>query len=628
MLKNRFTLIKVFSIVFIFIAFITRTILLLLSIKYMGTSPFLIGKVYLIGLFFDVITFFYFAIPFVLYLIFIPDKIFCHKLHKYFLYIISFLTIYLILFSSTAEYFFFDEFGSRFNFIAVNYLIYTREVTGNIKESYNLPVILSFIGFATFIITFSIKKIIVQSLKPIPFKKRIQEGFIYLLIPLVALFTVNESNFPLTQNNYAQEVSRNGIYQFFAAFKNNTLDYEKFYKTFDHDFVLKRLRNLLSSKDAHFVNDNNSYILRKIESHGKEKKMNVIVVVEESMGAEYLGAYGNPQNLTPNMDKLAKESLFFTNIYATGTRTIRGLEAIALSLPPVPGNAIARRPNNNNLFTWGTVMKNKGYETKFIYGGYGYFDNMNNFFEGNGFKIIDRKDFNKDEITFSNIWGVCDEDLFKKVINEADNSYLTKKPFFSIVMTTSNHRPYTYPHGKIDIPPGKREGAVKYADYAISYLLKEAKTKAWFEDTIFVIVADHCASTAGKEDIPVNKFHIPLFIFNHQLKPAIIDTLASQMDIAPTVLGLMNFQYESKFFGENILKMPKEHGRAFVSTYEKLGYIKGHKMVVLKPKKQVNFYDVNLTYGFAKDTHPIPELLFDAVTYYQSVDYFYKNGKL
>ena len=93
-------------------------------------------------------------------------------------------------------------------------------------------------------------------------------------------------------------------------------------------------------------------------------------------------------------------------------------------------------------------------------------------------EFIDRFDFDDNEITFANVWGVCDEDLFGKASEEADKSYEAKKPFFSFVMTTSNHRPYTYPDNKIDIPSHTgRSGGVKYTDFAIDKFLKDAKSK-------------------------------------------------------------------------------------------------------------------------------------------------------
>ena len=307
---------------------------------------------------------------------------------------------------------------------------------------------------------------------------------------------------------------------------------------------------------------------------------------------------------------------------------MRGLEAITLSMPPLPGCSVVKRPDNKNLFSWGEVMKAKGYDTRFIYGGHGYFDNMNYFFSHNGFGIVDRSDFSNTEITFENAWGVCDEDLFRKVIREANSScYAAHQPFFSIVMTTSNHRPFTYPQGKIYVPSGSgREGGVMYADYAIGRLMAEARTRDWFDKTVFVIVADHCASSARKYALPVRDYRIPLIIYSpSHVVPSRMESVASQIDVAPTVLGLLNFTYISRFIGRDILDEDAGPRRAFISTYEKLGYLEDGRLLVLSPKKGVACYRFDIRSGETKEIPLQEELLRDAVGFYQGTNYLYKN---
>jgi phosphoglycerol transferase MdoB-like AlkP superfamily enzyme len=196
-----------------------------------------------------------------------------------------------------------------------------------------------------------------------------------------------------------------------------------------------------------------------------------------------MGKFGNRQNITPNLDKLADNSIFFTNLYAVGTRTVRGLEAITLSVPPSPGSSIIRRPNNQSLFNISTIFNNQGYDVNFIFGGYSYFDNLQNYFQGHGYNIVDRANLKSNEISFSNIWGVADEDILIKSLEIADQSYESGKPFFSLIMTTSNHRPYTFTEGRIDMPSGSgRDAAVKYTDYAIGKFLELAK-RSYFKQS-------------------------------------------------------------------------------------------------------------------------------------------------
>ncbi|GAB4301338.1 MAG: hypothetical protein Fur0034_14950 [Desulfuromonadia bacterium] len=349
--------------------------------------------------------------------------------------------------------------------------------------------------------------------------------------------------------------------------------------------------------------------------------------MEESLSAEYLGVFGNRDNLTPTLDRLSTHSLFFTNLYATGTRTVRGLEALTLSVPPLPGTAIVKRPDNGGFNSWGEIMRKKGYDTKYIYAGYGYFDNMNAFFSANGFDIVDRSSFGKEEIAFANVWGVCDEDLFRKTILEARKSYGAGRPFFSMVMTTSNHRPFTYPEGRIDIPSKSgRSGGVKYADYAIGRLMDEARREPWFRDTIFVIVADHCAGSAGKTDLPVKRYEIPMLVYSPaHVTPARVDTMMSQIDVAPTILGLLGMSYDSTFLGRDILRNPSPIPRAFISTYQKLGYLTDKELVVLGPKKYAACYRVDRRSG---ELTPLPldeGALLDALAWFQGGEYLYRH---
>jgi phosphoglycerol transferase MdoB-like AlkP superfamily enzyme len=534
----------------------------------------------------------------------------------------------VLFFDGVAEYFFFEEFGTRFNFIAWDYLLYTRELIRNAKESYPLFPLLIGMAILSFIGALLMRKWMDRFLKvPSNLKQRLKHGWVFLVLPLLPLLFVDLSLTRISTNPYANELSSNGIYNFFAAFQINRIDYVTFYGTKDNKEVFQNLRVLLREKNNTFISEDLFDITREIKNPGNEKRLNIALILVESLSAEYLGVFGNQKNLTPNLDQLSKESLFFTHLYATGTRTDRGLESITLSIPPTPGRSIVKRPHNENLFSWGLLMKSKGYDTKFIYAGYGYFDNMNYFFSHNGFEIIDRKNFSKDESTFENAWGVCDEDLYHKSMEEFDKSLEKRSPFFAIILTTSNHRPFTYPDGRINIPSHTgRRGAVKYTDYAIGKFIREAKEKPWFKDTLFIIVADHCAGSAGKTTLPIKRYEIPFFIYSpDHVSPQRIDRLASQIDIAPTVLGLLNFSYTSKFFGKDILKMEPKQERAFISTYQKLGFMKKDRLVVLDLKKEINLFQTDDMTGEEKKI-PADQNLFDeAINYYQAADYFYQH---
>ncbi|QVW34760.1 sulfatase-like hydrolase/transferase [Geobacter sulfurreducens] len=625
-LRRNLGIITLFSLIYLAIATVTRTVLLTMVPKGSGLTLPLVAKAYAAGLLFDVAALAYLLIPAALYLILAPRRLVEHRKHAWLVQAAFLVIIAALIFGAVAEYFFFEEFATRFNFIAVDYLIYTGEVIGNIRESYPLVPILGAILAAALILTRLLQGAINRAAAITFSGRRRRLGAALLALPLAALLFVNISTTAISANSYANELAGNGLYGLFAAFRNNELDFTRFYATRDNQQVMARLRDMVEERNNHFVAPP-PRMTRQITGEGREKRLNVIVVVEESLSAEFLGAWGDTRGLSPNIDRLARESLVFSHLYASGTRTIRGLEALSLSIPPLPGTSIVKRPDNGGFRSWGEVMKEKGYDTRYIYAGYGYFDNMNAFFSANGFDIVDRNSFAQDEITFANIWGVCDEDLFRKTIRESRASFAAGRPFFSMVMTTSNHRPFTYPAGKIDIPSKTgRDGGVKYADYAIGRFLAEARKEPWFKDTVFVFVADHCASSAGKTDLPVKKYEIPLLVYApHHVKPGRVDRMMAQIDVAPTVLGLLNMSYTTDFLGHDILKAANRPERAFISTYQKLGYIEGDRLLILSPQKGVGVVRFDRRSGA---TEPLPmdeRLLQEALAWYQGANYIYKN---
>jgi len=630
-LRTRFGGIILLFIVFVIISFVSRTVFLGMSVHDVNIGFFSLLRIYFIGLFFDSVAFSYFMIPFVIFLMFVTDRFFNSVFHKWFAYVIYFITISVLLFTGVSEYFFWEEFGVRFNFIAVDYLVYTTEVLNNIWESYPIPALVSIILFSGLAIMYLVvrKRLLVNSLQSkSTFKSRMLAGMVLLILPLLSYLIVGYNWAEKTQNRYNNELSKNGIYSLFAAFINNELDYETFYITHNNDQNFSDLHKLIKTDNSEFTGNKPTDINRMVKNGLEEKKYNVIFITVESLSGEFMGYLGSKLgNLTPNLDTLVNKSLLFTNFYAVGTRTIWGLEAAALSAPPKPGQSVIKRPNSENMFSMGQLFKTRGYDLKFIYGGHGYFDNMNYFFKNNGYNIVDRTEIPDNEVTFANAWGVCDQDLFNRVLAESDLSFKAGKPFLNLIMTTSNHRPFTYPEGVIDIPSGiGRAGAVKYCDFAIGEFIRKASAKPWFQNTIFVIMADHCAGSAGQAELPFKDYQIPLIIYNPSIvQPQLVDKLSSQIDVAPTILALLNWNYESKFFGKDILKMKTEDERAFIANYQKLGYIKNDRLTILSPQQKATSYKIDRLTGTIKSEKVDEESLNEAVTYYQSASFMQKN---
>ena len=631
-LNARFGGVLLLYIVFIAISFISRSVLCAMSVSDVDTSVFSLVRFYVIGIFFDTVAFSYFMIPFVIFLMFVTDKFFNSRFHKWFAYTTYFIAFYILLFNGVSEFFFWDEFGVRYNFIAVDYLVYTTEVLDNIWESYPIPLLVSVILISNLAILYLIfkRKWLSFSLESkSKTGNRMMVGVCLLLLPILSFLFVNFNLAEKTPNRYNNELSKNGIYSLFAAFLNNELDYETFYATRDNSENFQNLRAHLKTENSEFISNELTDITRKVANNGgEEKRYNVLFVTVESLSGEFLEFMGSKKGkLTPALDTLVNKSLLFTNFYAVGTRTIWGLEAVALSAPPKPGQSVIKRANSENMFSMGQLFKQRGYDLKFIYGGYGYFDNMNYFFENNGYNVVDRSLIPDNEVTFANAWGICDQDLFNKVINEADLSYAAGKPFLNLAMTTSNHRPFTYPEGFVDIPSGtNREGAVKYCDYAIGELIRKASTKPWFNNTIIVIMADHCAGSAGQAELPFMEYQIPLIIYNPNLiQPQKVDKLSSQIDVAPTLFGILNWNYESKFFGKDILKMNKEDERAFIANYQKLGFIKNDGLTILSPQQKVTSYKIDRFTGSIVKQELDNNIVSEVIMYYQSANYVQKS---
>jgi phosphoglycerol transferase MdoB-like AlkP superfamily enzyme len=543
-----------------------------------------------------------------------------------------FLILFLLLLNAASEFFFWQEFSVRYNFIAVDYLIYTTEVIGNIKESYPVTLIFGGIALISLMMVYLLRKPIRRSeLVPSNMLSRTPIALSLLLIPFVFGLTVSEKWHHFSKNEYASELAGNGMFQFNYAYWNNELDFFKFYHTLPTDKAFSILRSQLQTPNGKFVSDDVSDIERDIHYDLPEQKKNVVMISVESLSADFMQSFGGKKNITPYLDSLSEKGMLFTNLYASGTRTVRGLEALSLSVPPTPGQSIVKRPSNENLFTLAHVLNGKGYNCDFIYGGYGYFDNMNYFFGNNGYNVVDRTSLKDSDIHYQNIWGVADEDLFTLALRTFDQNAAAGKPFFGQVMTVSNHRPFTYPDGRIDILSStqSREGAVKYTDYAINKFLKEASTKPWFNNTIFIVVADHCAGSAGSVELPVTGYHIPMIIYSPGfVQPQKVDKLMAQIDVAPTILGLLKMNYRSRFFGSDIFSLPEGRERAFISTYQGLGYLRNGKLIIQSPRKEVKEYRPDFVTGKSIEEKLTDSLAEQAIAYYQCASWLYKNKKL
>ncbi|MFN8333582.1 MAG: sulfatase-like hydrolase/transferase [Cyclobacteriaceae bacterium] len=625
--RNRAGLFILFFVLAIGISTLLRIALLIKAWPELDSALSLPG-IFFFGLLSDLLSTSYAAIPLALYLWLIPERFFKSRWNKYVLNSLFFVITFLLLFGAAAEWFFWDEFSGRFNFIAVDYLVYTTEVIGNITQSYPIGWLVFVITVLAIAGTYFLQPVISKASENyIPFKRRSILITAFAIVLYLFFLSFSNQYHRFSTNQYANELAGNGLYELFSAYRHNELNYDQFYSSVETRKAFSTLRDLLKTPESTFTSTDPLSLERKIQNTGPEKKLNVVLISVESFSADFMEHFGNKKHITPFLDSLAEHSLLFTNLYATGTRTVRGLEALSLCIPPTPGQSIVRRPDNEGLFSLGKVFQDKGYRSEYIYGGYGYFDNMNYFFSNNSYEVTDRTALKDSEIDYENIWGVADENLFTIATRNID-VHSQEKPVFAHIMTTSNHRPFTYPDGRIDIPSHTgRKGAVKYTDYAIGKFIREASKKPWFENTVFVIVADHCASSAGKTELPIEKYHIPMLIYSpSHVQPGVMSRLMSQIDIGPTLLGLLNFSYTSKFFGYDINKLEPGRERAFISTYQSLGYVKNNELIVLSPQFKTESFSFTASSDLhvTRDTTAVSE----AIAWYQSASYAFRHGLL
>ena len=330
----------------------------------------------------------------------------------------------------------------------------------------------------------------------------------------------------------------------------------------------------------------------------RDKPLNLVIILEESLGATFVESLGGLP-VTPNLEKLKHEGWWFEQLYATGTRSIRGIEAVTTGFLPTPAQAVVKLSlAQRNFSTLAAILGQHGYESEFIYGGEAHFDNMRGFFTGNGFsRITEQKDYKNPKFVAS--WGVSDEDLLEKTHERLLAKHGEGQPSFTLVFTSTNHSPFEFPDGRIELyeqPKATDNNAVKYTDHALGEFMKQAKASPYWRDTVFVVVADHDIRVRGDTMVPIERFHIPGLILGADIAPKRIKTVASQIDLAPTLLSLMGVDAKHPMPGRDLTREPDDlPGRAMMQYEQNYGWMEGDQVVVLRPEKAPAFarYDRN-----------------------------------
>lgn len=565
-----------------------------------------IAQLLLGGLRVDLSTAAYLTLPLLLicyvsHWIFAPAKPYLHKLNRLY----STISIMLVVLVEVATPAFINQYDVRPNRLFIEYISYPQEVLSMLLSGHLITLILTL---------FSCVITVYLLLRFYPNTKAFNGSYRFiatssgLLLSICILFIaargtighrpLNPALVYFSQDSLINSLVLNSTYS--VAFAAKNMANEKSALSLYGDLPKQQIIDLV--RQASYRNQFTNEALPTLAlnaPYNTQKRKNLVIVLEESLGARFVGKL-NGEGITPELDKLYEEGWGFTNLYATGTRSVRGIEAVITGFLPSPSRSVVKlSKSQQQFFTLADVLAAEGYITQFIYGGESHFDNMKSFFLGNGFTdIVDINDIKQPKFVAS--WGASDEDLFNQADQELLQLQQKQQPFFSLIFTSSNHDPFdipAYPSSLADNYESdniKRDKAINYADYALGQFIAKAKNQPYWQDTIFLIVADHDVRVFGTEPVPIKSFHIPAVILNSDFDNSIDQRLVSQIDLPVTLLSLIGSTAATPMTGLDLTKQyPLE--RAMMQYYDNFAYIENDQVVILMPGGKVSYgqYNVN-----------------------------------
>lgn len=480
----------------------------------------------------------------------------------YFNYYFSRLTIVILSWTNNAA------FGFKMIFEETSYFIYF--------------IVFLIVCFLFYISIKMIKKIIISNSSSIG-NKKINFYISHLLFSLVALAIMFlgirgriEEKSPIKVgtayfSNYAfpNQLGLNPVFTFIQSYIDKLNPENARLHLMDNNLATKITNTNLGIKN------NQIPFERLVEAKSNQPNANIILVIMESMSAGKMKRFGNINNLTPFLDSIAKVGLCFNNIYSAGIHTFNGIFSTLFSYPAL----LKQHPMNATeipIYTgFSNTLKNFGYQNIYFTTHDEQFDNVSGFLHANGFdKIVSQKDYPSSAILST--LGVPDHYMFNfsiPLLNQLNNN---KKPFFAAFMTASDHGPYIIPDN-IPFKPKQndmRQGIVEYADWAINQFITEVSNQKWFDNTIFVFLADH-GSVIGSNiyDMPLTYNHIPLIIYAPKLikESKSIDEFGGQIDVYPTLMGLLGYSYVNNTAGIDLLNEKRPY--MYFSADDKIGCV-------------------------------------------------------
>lgn len=595
-----------------------------------------IARVFAVGFHFDLVVASALFAPLALWMSLVPARWLAARWHRFTLWGACAAGWFLICFVHVAEFYFFKEYLSRFNTVAIDYLHYWTEVSGNISESYPVGDIVALCALGTAVVVF----LSWHFATPRPGRGLVRRGAAglgWIAAGTGLAFTLSLAEVRFSTERLVNEIAANGLVSGLTALLTRDLEYAVFYPTTDRDSAWAKARAAIATPDTQLVGRPDS-LVRHVAGDAVRPRLNVCVMLEESFGSEFWGILNDrklDKSLTPRLDQLARsDGWLFDRIYADGNRTIRGIEAVLASFPPLPGDSIVARTRTHGMDTLATVLGRDGYSSTFIYPGRGFFDDLRNFAMHNGYeRFIEQKDFVAP--VFTNTWGVSNEDLYDRALAEMRAMHASGQPFLITTLSVSNHQPFTYPEGRIPEPPKQRsrKNAVKYCDYALGRFFDAVKREEFWKDTIFVIVADHGARVYGSQTIPIRSYEIPLLFVGPAVieKPRLDNTLGCQLDIAPTVLGLIGRPYDTTFFGHDLRHVPPHQQRVLLTHNREIGIYRDERLVTFGLNKTITAFAGDVKTANLKPLPHLDEtaraLADEATAIFQTADELYNTQR-
>ncbi len=611
---------------------IERVVLMIGYVDWREMSLWQIMKVFLTGLRFDLLIGLALLVPQILHMTLHTNRSVTGRLSRISTHTGLIITFGMVIFLCASEVLFFDEFSSRFNYIAFEYLAYPTEVLSNLQQSYPLLPIVAGIAVGAILLYLPMRRRTTPLLfVQLPAVRRY--GFFGATLALIAALaaTTTMTSTQLGDDRLANECAGNAVYSFGYYAWTNRFDYEPFYLTGNLTEGFDRVARRVVGPGEHRHTGSSNPLDRTIDTGRPRRDYNVVLILEESFGSDFVGVLGDKRGLSPRLDALSRKGILFDNFFATGNRTARAIEATLTSLPPIPTESILKRDHSDRVYTMANILAERGYQRMFVYGGRGLFDGMRSFTLANGFeRFIEQSDYENPR--FTNAWGVCDEDIFDKALYTFDMAALRDKPFFGVVLTVSNHQPFTYPDGRISEPSSaqRRVNAIKYADHALGRFFDMAKDHPFHANTIYIVMGDHGARVYGAQMFPIKSYRIPvLMILPHGEQAGTrCSTLASSLDIAPTIMGRLGGSYRSVFYGRNVLGIEPSSAYALMQHNHSLALLRADDtMTVLSCPKKVRSYRLDrATFGL-KPVDDSKRDVDDVIAFFQTANRLYYDEK-